>query len=79
MTSIEFKAALQANPFRPFRVHLGSGRVIEITNPSLVVVSSTNRAAFAYRPGSDAFDVLDLILVDSLEFSDQSGGQRSVA
>ncbi|MGP1346531.1 MAG: hypothetical protein ACTS3F_07675 [Phycisphaerales bacterium] len=74
MKATELREALNAEPFRPFRVHLSTpefgGRMIEIAHPELVVVSSTGRTAIAYRPNSDAWDVMDIVHIDSLEFPD---------
>lgn len=39
-----------------------------IENPALVVVSDTGRVAFAFKPHSDGFDVIDILLVESMEF-----------
>jgi hypothetical protein len=73
MTSAELRQALSTEPFRTFRLHFGSGRVVEIENPSLVVVSDTGRTAVALKPNSDAFSVIDILLVESIEFEDPAG------
>jgi hypothetical protein len=52
MTSAELRDALHAEPFRPFRLRFGSGRMLDIKNPGLVMVSATGRTAIAYRMGS---------------------------
>lgn len=73
MTSAELRQALTTDPFRPFRLHFGSGRVLGIENPALVVVSDTGRTAVALKPKSDAFSVIDILLVESIEFDDPTG------
>ena len=77
MHAEELRAALGEIPFRPFRLHFSSGRVVEIVSPDLVVVSGTGRTAFAYRYASDAFDIIDLGLVESIEYPDGSKRQAS--
>lgn len=77
MKPTELLSALQAEPFHPFRVHFGSGKAVEIQNPGLVVVSDTGRTAFAYRPGSDGWDLLNLNLIERLEFMGTNGASKS--
>lgn len=77
MTSAELRAALSADPFVPFRLRFGSGKILPIENPALVVVSQTGRTAFAYRPQSDGFDVIDIMLVESMEFGGDNGHRRN--
>lgn len=62
------KAALARDPFQPFRLHFGSGKTIDIENPGLVVVSDTGRTAVALKPKSDGFDVIDILLVERIEY-----------
>ena len=76
MTSRELRDALAAEPFIPFRLRFGSGKVLPITNPSLVAVSETGRTAFAYKPKSDGFDVIDILLVESMEFGGNGHGRN---
>lgn len=72
----QLTSALDAEPFRPFRAHFGSGKFVEIRNPGLVVVSDTGRVAVAFRPGSDGWDVLNLNLVERLEIIESNGGHK---
>ena len=46
---------------------------MDIENPALVVVSDTGRTAVALKPRSDAFSVIDILLVESIEFEDPRG------
>ena len=73
MTSNEFKIALTAEPFRPFRLHFGSGKTIEIVNPGLVVVTGGGRTALAAHPDDDGFDIIDIMLVERIEYPNGSG------
>jgi hypothetical protein len=69
-------SALDSEPFRPFRAHLGSGKFVEIRNPGLVVVSETGRVAIAFRPKSDGWDALNLSLIERLEILGDSNGDH---
>jgi hypothetical protein len=71
MTADKLKDALRSEPFRPFRLSFGSGKVLEIVNPGLVAVSATGRTAVAYKPKGDGWDIIDVPLVEALEFEDE--------
>jgi hypothetical protein len=47
---------------------LASECAIDIRNPDLIVVSSTGRSAFAYHTETDGFDIVDMRLVESIEY-----------
>ena len=71
MHATQLREALAADPFHPFRLRFGPGRTVPITNPGLVVVSDTRRTAVALKPGTDGFEIIDVILVESVEFDDE--------
>lgn len=62
------KDALTADPFVPFRIRFGSGRVIDVLNPGLVAVSGSGRTAYVYQPKGDGGQFVDIMLIESLEF-----------
>ncbi len=65
----ELQSIYRARPFRPFRVHLADGREIRVDHPELIALSPTGRSAVVY--GKDgAFEVIDVLLVTSLEVTD---------
>ena len=65
----ELQSLYRAQPFRPFTVHLADGRGIRVEHPELMALSSTGRSAVVY--GKDgAFEVIDVLLVISLELTD---------
>ncbi len=67
----ELKAALSADPFRPFRLHFGSGKTIDVANPGLVAINSSGRTAIAFRADDTGWDVIDIMLVARLEFPEE--------
>ena len=71
----ELKSVYRAQPFRPFTLHLADGQQIRVQNPELMALSPTGRSAVVY--GKDgAFEVLDVLLVTSLECSDGKTRRR---
>lgn len=71
MTSNEIRSALQAAPFRPFRLHFGSGRTVEVPHPEFASVSPSGRTAVVFTDPShegDKFQIVDILLVEALEF-----------
>jgi hypothetical protein len=75
MTSIELKNALKAEPFRPFRVHLGGGRTVDVVDPEFVAVAPSGRTAAICGP-DDAFEIVDILMIQSIEFPKQNGHGR---
>jgi len=67
----EIQNALKAVPFRPFRARFGSGHTIEVRHPEFVALSPSARTAIVFHGGGergDAFDILDVMLIEALEF-----------
>jgi hypothetical protein len=69
MTPQEVLNYLQAQPFRPFRIRMNSGRTIEIRHPEMVRVGKRDLLIFTFV--SDSPDIYDrwenvaLLLIDS--------------
>lgn len=59
----------RAAPFRPFIVHLADGRAIQVNHPEFMMTSPTGRTFVIYGT-DDAFEVIDLLLVTSIEVLD---------
>lgn len=66
MTSEQFIAVLRATPFRPFRIHLADGRNLTVDHPDFIMRSPSGRSAILYKR-DDTFEVIDLLLVSTLE------------
>jgi hypothetical protein len=66
MTAEQLRAIREANPFRPFTIHLADGRSVTVPHRDFVSQSPGGRTIIVY--GSDeGFSVLDLYLVTELE------------
>lgn len=67
MTSEKVREALRAEPFRPFRLHLGGGRSLDVWHPEFVAIAPTGRTAAVYGE-NDALEIIDVLMVQSIEF-----------
>jgi hypothetical protein len=66
MTAEQLRAMREANPFRPFTIHLADGRTLDVPHRDFVSLSPSGRIVIVYQP-NDAFNVVDLYLVTDLE------------
>jgi len=66
MTTQQLRAMIQTTPFRPFRIHLADGRNLRVNHPDYIMRSPSGRSAILCRP-DDTFEVIDLLLVTTLE------------
>ena len=67
MTSEQMFSVMRKKPFRPFTLKTGGGREITVTHPEAVAYGG-GRTAVVVLP-DDHFEVLDLLLVKSIEGS----------
>ena len=75
MTTEGLKSLLGARPFRPFLIHIGDGRTVEVDHPEWIAHAG-GRIALVAKP-DESFEVIDLLLVPSLE-AKADGASRSV-
>ena len=69
MTTEEFRTAGEANPFRPFIIHMADGRSYPVPHRDFVSQSpGGGRTIIVYRADT-SFSILDLYLVNELEVS----------
>jgi hypothetical protein len=66
MTIEQLKELHRARPFQPFRLHLVDGRSLDVLHPEALAHSESGRTISVAKP-SDAFEIVDLLLVVSLE------------
>ena len=66
MTLEQLKRVIQGNPFRPFTIHMGDGRVFLIKHRDFISHSPSGRTVIVYD-NDDSFSILDLLLVTELE------------
>jgi hypothetical protein len=66
MTIEQLRAMLRAQPFRSFRIHLADGRNVDVEHPEFLAQSHSGRTVIVTKR-DDTFEVIDLLLVTSLE------------
>lgn len=66
MTVEQLRKMHQARPFRPFRVHMADGRHLDVEHPEFLAHTPTGRTVMIAQP-DESFEVIDLLLVTSLE------------
>jgi hypothetical protein len=73
MTAGQFREMREANPFRPFIIHLADGRTLAVPHRDFVSQSPGGRTIIVYQSGTEeAFSIVDLYLVTELEVQAQA-------
>ena len=75
MTIEQLRQMHRARPFRPFRVHMADGRHLDVLHPEFFAHTPGGRTLMIARP-DESFEVVDLLLVTSLEPIDGQPGTR---
>lgn len=73
MTTEALQRAILSQPFHPFVLHLADGREVPVAHPELI--AHQPGACTAVAVSSDAFEVIDLLLVVSLGPRTATGAQ----
>ena len=68
MTIDQLLSTHQANPFRPFTIHLADGRSFHVPHRDFLSQSPSGRTLIVYHQ-DESFSILDLLLVTELEIS----------
>jgi hypothetical protein len=66
MTAEQLRMMRDANPFRPFTIHLADGRSFSVPHRDFVSQSPAGRTIIVYG-SEESFSILDLYLVTELE------------
>ena len=66
MPAEQLRALREANPFRPFTIHMADGRTLTVPHRDFLSQSPGGRTIIVYHSG-EAFSVVDLYLVTELE------------
>ena len=69
MTTEHLRAAREANPFRPFTIHLADGRSWRIPHRDYLSMTLGGRTVIVYHQG-EAFSIVDLLLVTELQIEE---------
>jgi hypothetical protein len=68
MQAEQLREALDRDPFRPFNLRFGSGKVLKVSNPGLVAISKSGRTTFAFHAQDDGWDIIETMLIEAIEF-----------
>lgn len=71
----EIRAALKAEPFKPFYVHAADGRKFRVGHPEFVALNTPDRSIHVVEPRV-GWHILDLMLLTGLSF-DENGRTQS--
>lgn len=66
MTTEQLRRILQAQPFRPFDIHLADGRSLPVEHPEAVAITPPGRT-IGVGLADDTIEIVDLLLVTSLK------------
>ena len=78
MTSTEIRSAVRAEPFRPFILRTTGGREYTVHHPEWVVLLPSGRTMIVVGP-DDAFGIVDVLMVKSINFVTNGKGHRKSA
>lgn len=73
MTGEQFLKQIKTHPFRPFRMHLADGRVLNIDHSEFVAYYQGARTCVVADPKGDGYDTVDLLLVTSIHVPEADG------
>ena len=78
ITSAQLLTYVKAEPFRPFRLHMASGKTFDIRHPEMVKVLKTYVLVFSFAEGEtevfEGFESVSLMLSESISPLDGAVG-----
>jgi hypothetical protein len=78
MTSNEIRAAVRSEPFRPFVMRTTGGREYTVHHPEWVMLSPSGRTLVVVG-SDDAFAVVDVLMIESINFISNGRGRKKSA
>lgn len=75
MTIEQLRTAHQAQPFRPFTIHLADGQSVRVPHREFLSHSPNGRTIIVFD-SDDSYSVIDLLLVTRLEISTNHEAKR---
>ncbi len=75
MTIDQIRTFYEAQPFRPFEIHLADGRSIVVRSREFMASAPSGRTVIVYQP-DDTWNVIDLLLATDLEAMPIGNGGR---
>ena len=81
VTSSGILAYVKAEPFRPFRLHMASGKTFEIRHPEMIKVGKTSLIVFTLVPDEsevfEQWETVPLMLIESVSHLDAAVNAQS--
>jgi hypothetical protein len=75
MTIDQLRSVYQAQPFRPFVIHLADGRQIPVDHREFIMSVPSGRTVVVSQ-SDDTLHIIDLLLVTDLEIKPGGNGSR---
>jgi hypothetical protein len=75
MTIEQVRQLYNAQPFRPFIIHLADGRALPVNHREFIMTVPSGRTIFVAQP-DDRVNIIDLLLVTDIELSPTEHGSR---
>jgi hypothetical protein len=73
MTIQQLRAAYEAQPFRPFVIHLADGRAVPADHREFMMTVPSGRTVVVAQP-DDTLNIIDLLLITDLELKPSTNG-----
>jgi hypothetical protein len=71
----QLRSLYNAQPFRPFTIHLADGRSIPVRHREFILTVPSGRTIVVCQP-DDSLNIIDLLLVTDLELKASANGSR---
>lgn len=78
MTSNEIRAAVRAEPFRPFVIRTTGGREYTVNHPGWIMLSPSGRTLVVVG-SDDAYGIVDVLMIESINFTTNGKGRKKSA
>lgn len=72
MTIERIRGLYDAEPFRPFIIHLADGRKLSVAHKEFLATAPSGRTVVVFQP-DDSCNIVDLLLVTDLEIKRKNG------
>jgi hypothetical protein len=76
MTIEKLREVYEAQPFRPFILHLADGRQVPVRPRDFIMAVPSGRTLIVVQP-DDSMNIIDLLLVTDLELKSVSSSGKS--
>jgi hypothetical protein len=75
MTIDRLRGMYNAQPFKPFVMHMADGRQVTVVHREFIMAAPSGRTVIVFQP-DDTVNIIDLLLVTDLELKPSANGSR---